>query len=80
MVKSFSIGDVVELNSGGPPMSVCGFKGNHVKCIWFDDHNHIQEQEFDALLLRPAIGLALSSKQIERHSKSEPSSDDDIPF
>lgn len=80
MGHSFSIGDTVELNSGGPPMSVCEVSESHVKCIWFDDRNHVQEREFDPLLIRPATGFGFPSKRPFRSSKSVPDPDDDIPF
>lgn len=80
MGRSFSIGDIVELNSGGPPMSVCEVNDASIKCIWFDDHNHVQARDFDPLLLRPALGFGFPSKHLERASKSRPDPDEDIPF
>lgn len=32
----FSVGDVVQLKSGGPIMTVAGIDGNDVNCVWFD--------------------------------------------
>ena len=32
----FKLGDVVQLKSGGPSMTVEAISGNDVVCIWFD--------------------------------------------
>lgn len=58
-------GDVLRLRSGGPLMTVRWiFNINHdkpsdssipnnmfVKCIWFDEQNHLQEAKFDVRCL-----------------------------
>lgn len=80
MGYSFSIGDIVELNSGGPPMSVCDVNDSHIKCIWFDDHNHVQEREFTPLLLRPAIGFGLPLNRPGQSTEIDTDPDEDIPF
>lgn len=33
--KTWSIGDVVILKSGGPPMTVVGQSGDSTRCMWF---------------------------------------------
>lgn len=51
----FEVGDVVELASGGFPMTVssCYNEENTVDCIWFDEKNNAyQERDFFALTLR----------------------------
>lgn len=35
----FEIGDVVQLKSGGPVMTVYNVDGSSIGCIWFDDKN-----------------------------------------
>ena len=36
MADAFKIGDVVQLKSGGPPMTVKALDGDDLICIWFD--------------------------------------------
>lgn len=40
------IGDVVQLKSGGPKMSVAAFKGIRLACQWFDDKNQLRKGYF----------------------------------
>jgi len=49
---SFSVGDLVQLKSGGPVMTVEGFSDPSVyveahkcvSCLWFDKENHLQRE------------------------------------
>ena len=34
-MRNFKEGDIVVLKSGGPNMTVSGFKGTYVMCTWF---------------------------------------------
>lgn len=82
MRDEYSIGDIVELKSGGPPMTVREVNSDSVTCIWFDDRHQLQEQTFDPLLIRDAIGIGPYgfSRRRKRPEESTPDSDDDIPF
>ena len=53
----FKVGDVVELNSGGPDMTVqCVerdyLEKDHVDCMWFDDRKLLREGTFATATLR----------------------------
>ncbi|MCL9684897.1 YodC family protein [Legionella maioricensis] len=44
MEEQFSVGDQVELKSGGDLMTVESIEGNAINCIWFDGKNkHIDK-------------------------------------
>jgi len=64
MSESFSVGDVVQLKSGGEPMTVEEVHGNDVSCVWFEgkkDHR----QTFIAATLKPhkrAVGFVQVSR------------------
>jgi uncharacterized protein YodC (DUF2158 family) len=68
---SFKVGDVVQLKSGGPLMTVVGFgadaNGNQrVNCTWFDEKNIERNGAFPAEALQPydpetdAIGFGIA--------------------
>lgn len=53
--KKFKPGDVVQLNSGGPEMTVKCYDppdGTDVTCTWFD-RNSLQEKSFSEEILTP---------------------------
>lgn len=41
-----SIGDVVELNSGGPAMVVSQVRGDHISCVWINSQSNAQAETF----------------------------------
>ncbi len=47
MSTKFSKGDVVQLKSGGPRMTVDDLDGNRVGCIWFDREGKPAYRAFD---------------------------------
>lgn len=56
----FKIGDVVQLKSGDPKMTVrqCPFKTadgveypDRIECTWFDDENHLKHFVFELIEL-----------------------------
>lgn len=56
------IGDVVELNSGGPDMTVCGLHKEdssfNVNCMWFNEQSEtVTTSSFPAGALRKVEGL-----------------------
>lgn len=42
----FQTGDVVQLKSGGPKMTVSTLKDGEVWCVWFDKDNAPQSRVF----------------------------------
>ena len=42
--KEIKVGDVVQLKSGGPLMTVSEIISNKVKCEWFDKNEHKEKQ------------------------------------
>jgi uncharacterized protein YodC (DUF2158 family) len=36
---AFNVGDLVQLKSGGPKMTVEKLEGSEVSCVWFDGTN-----------------------------------------
>ncbi|WP_372402914.1 YodC family protein [Alcaligenes faecalis] len=52
-MSTFRIGDVVQLRSGGPEMTVIDMnqKGENVKCVWFMIDNRSRTQSFPAASL-----------------------------
>ncbi|WP_199728308.1 YodC family protein [Achromobacter sp. K91] len=47
----FQQGDVVQLKSGGPLMTVTSISGNDVSCTWFDEKNKVNTRSFPAAIL-----------------------------
>ncbi len=45
MQKEIETGDVVELKSGGPSMTVVDVVGELIRCVWWDGHDY-DEAEF----------------------------------
>lgn len=39
-------GDLVQLKSGGPAMSVQAVEGTRITCMWFDREGILQERSF----------------------------------
>ena len=48
-------GDIVQLKSGGPSLTVLEVKGETVTCIWFDADLHVQQATFGAELLTEPV-------------------------
>lgn len=61
----FKVGDVVELNSGGPQMTVSTYltdmmksmmqlkkEQNYAVCEWFDENKEVQKRPFDEDMLK----------------------------
>lgn len=46
-------GDVVQLKSGGPPMTITGFNGDSAICQWFDKNKEPQARAFEVIALQP---------------------------
>ena len=52
--RSFAPGDVVQLNSGGPKMTVLSEKSDWYQCAWYDMQNKLDVFEFPTTALRLA--------------------------
>ncbi|WP_374527784.1 YodC family protein [Acinetobacter sp.] len=53
-MSNYKIGDVVQLKSGGPTMTVSETNdAGMVLCTWFDAHSELQEQAFNQELIKP---------------------------
>ncbi len=46
------VGDVVQLKSGGPLMTVSDIDNDEVYCNWFDKNNKLVENSFRLLQLK----------------------------
>ena len=60
MEKLFKDGDSVELNSGGPSMTVVKYNGMDVLCRWFPggsygNQHEVLEHEFPQACLKPVV-------------------------
>ena len=60
MQSDFKIGDVVQLNSGSPCMTVSAIKDNEIVVTWFDSGNILHTGTFDFNLLCHYKTLQLS--------------------
>jgi len=56
MSEKFNAGEVVELKSGGPKMTVNWEEGGEVYCTWFDAKNTVQQKAFTADALKKIDG------------------------
>lgn len=56
MGRKFEVGDVVQLNSGGPMMTVESVNGEGVFCIWFTN-GRLECFKFDAVMLEKEVTL-----------------------
>ncbi len=57
-MDKFEVGDVVQLKSGGPYMTVSfipSFPDHQIRtiqCVWFDDIGKLQEEQFKAVVVK----------------------------
>ena len=59
--KKWKVGDVVELKSGGPAMTVCSTDlEGEVECNWFSDESHIHSDTFTPPELKEVSEEALA--------------------
>jgi uncharacterized protein YodC (DUF2158 family) len=61
--SNFNVGDVVQLRSGGPKMTVAKAEGNKVDCIWIDSAEKFREETILSACLvlnTPAPSLPMS--------------------
>jgi uncharacterized protein YodC (DUF2158 family) len=64
-MDNLNVGDVVQLNSGGPDMTVKEIGGKLVTCTWFDARKKLTEDQFLLATLtkvdEPDIGQILNA-------------------
>lgn len=56
---AFTVGDVVQLKSGGPKMTVSRVDENNARsfwCVWFDDEQSTQAACFNDVVLKKGTG------------------------
>lgn len=56
-MTSFKVGDVVQLNSGGPHMTVAAVVGDQVTTMWFEKGEK-RDETFPAAMLRAPRPIA----------------------
>jgi uncharacterized protein YodC (DUF2158 family) len=57
MAQAFKVGDVVQLNSGGPKMTVANVQTDgNVRCAWFSPDGKLENAVFPPDGLHPAKG------------------------
>jgi len=61
--QEFSVGDVVQMRSGGPFMTVREAKPESVACAWFDAQNMEHEAEFKPEMLMKPVPQPASSRR-----------------
>jgi|TARA_Y100001001_G_scaffold161935_2_gene187395 uncharacterized protein YodC (DUF2158 family) len=62
---NFAAGDVVQLKSGGPRMTVEAVSDGTVSCIWFEQSHQLRD-EFPEILLMPAARSSVTFGSISR--------------
>ena len=63
--QDFNVGDVVQMRSGGPFMTVREARPESVACAWFDAQNIEREAEFKPeMLMKPVLGPEASRRVI----------------
>jgi uncharacterized protein YodC (DUF2158 family) len=48
-------GDVVQLKSGGPPMTIVEVEGDWATCTWFGDKKKHESDSFQLVTLKPYV-------------------------
>jgi uncharacterized protein YodC (DUF2158 family) len=61
----FKPGDVVQLNSGGPLMTVSIVSGQVITCEWFDDKQQVLVRGFGAVSLKTANNLPVVNQKAD---------------
>jgi uncharacterized protein YodC (DUF2158 family) len=62
--KEMKPGDIVQLKSGGPRMTIVEVAGGHADCEWFDDKKVPQRKEFALTSLKPAAEVGAAREQV----------------
>lgn len=51
MGQELKVGDIVQLRSGSPPMTIKSIVGTMAKCIYFDNKKEVHENDFELVVL-----------------------------
>lgn len=57
-VEMLTAGEIVQLKSGGPKMTVEAVRGDSIACRWFDERDKAQIEEFPAHFLDRCSGIS----------------------
>jgi uncharacterized protein YodC (DUF2158 family) len=58
--STFKVGDIVQLKSGGPPMTISDLRKNgKVSCSWFADIYAVQHSQFSLDTLKLVVSPVL---------------------
>jgi uncharacterized protein YodC (DUF2158 family) len=52
MVEKLTQGSIVELNSGGPPMTIVAETGGNFQCAWFTNGDEVKDAVFSPASLK----------------------------
>lgn len=53
----FELGQIVTTKMLGPQMTVENVNGGVISCVWFDARNRLHRDAFDAIALKPVVGM-----------------------
>ena len=67
MLMSFEAGDIVELKSGGPQMTVASMKHDRAFCVWFNRREGCHEEQSGEFLV---VTLQRAAPQPQRQAAS----------
>ena len=56
-MNKFSIGDIVKLKCGGPPMTVSHIQGDGLLCRWFDTNHDVKQGVFLPEILEFTVAI-----------------------
>jgi uncharacterized protein YodC (DUF2158 family) len=63
-MSTFTVGEIVQLKSGGPRMTIKSIDGSDVACIWFSGHK-LNGRSFPLMTLMASSAESLSTMTLE---------------
>ena len=64
-LASYSAGDTVVLNSGGPLLTIAEIRGDKAVCLWFDAQDALSSAEIPTVCLLPSDPFDLGGEDDE---------------